>query len=218
MGLIRSVSEGLGPVGGAAMIYTVSGLLCLVTVGFPDLRRFSGRYLLAGSILFVSYEMCPALSLGYAATRSQAIEVGMVNYLWPSLTIAFAILFNGQNPPCGSSPASHLAVGVCWVLGGENGLQLNDIMQNVVSSPLSYGLAFAGAFIWAAYCTVTSKYAKGQWHYPFRPADRPEPVGQICRQRSARNGVQRPGCGEAIDVWGCAWLWLRRPEYRYSSR
>ncbi len=35
VGLIRSVSEGLGPVGGAAMIYTVSGLLCLVTVGFP---------------------------------------------------------------------------------------------------------------------------------------------------------------------------------------
>lgn len=58
VGLIRSVSEGLGPVGGAAMIYTVSGLLCLVTVGFPDLRRFSTRYLIAGSILFVSYEMC----------------------------------------------------------------------------------------------------------------------------------------------------------------
>ncbi len=37
-----------------------------------------------------------ALSLGYAATRHQAIEVGMVNYLWPSLTILFAILFNGQ--------------------------------------------------------------------------------------------------------------------------
>lgn len=34
VGLIRSVSEGLGPVGGAAMIYTVSGLLCLVTVSF----------------------------------------------------------------------------------------------------------------------------------------------------------------------------------------
>jgi drug/metabolite transporter (DMT)-like permease len=40
VGLIRSVSEGLGPVGGAAMIYTLSGLLCLVTVGFPDIRRF----------------------------------------------------------------------------------------------------------------------------------------------------------------------------------
>ena len=54
VGLIRGVSEGLGPVGGAAMIYTLSGLLLLVTVGFPDIRRFPPRYLLTGSLLFVS--------------------------------------------------------------------------------------------------------------------------------------------------------------------
>ena len=87
VGLIRGVSEGLGPVGGAAMIYSLSGLLLIFTVGLPDIRRFPGRYLIAGSVLFVSYEICLALSLGYAATRHQAIEVGMVNYLWPSLTI-----------------------------------------------------------------------------------------------------------------------------------
>ncbi|EDD9880096.1 aromatic amino acid DMT transporter YddG [Salmonella enterica subsp. enterica serovar Enteritidis] len=96
VGLIRGVSEGLGPVGGAAMIYSLSGLLLIFTVGLPDIRRFPGRYLIAGSVLFVSYEIYLALSLGYAATRHQAIEVGMVNYLWPSLTILFAILFNGQ--------------------------------------------------------------------------------------------------------------------------
>ncbi|WP_276209703.1 aromatic amino acid DMT transporter YddG [Enterobacter hormaechei] len=163
VGLIRSVSEGLGPVGGAAMIYTVSGLLCLATVGFPDIKRFSKGYLIAGSVLFVSYEMCLALSLGFAATRSQAIEVGMVNYLWPSLTIVFAILFNGQKSTLWVIPGLAISLlGVGWVLGGENGLHVHDIMQNIVSSPLSYGLAFAGAFIWAAYCTVTSRYARGQ--------------------------------------------------------
>ena len=163
VGLIRSVSEGLGPVGGAAMIYTVSGLLCLATVGFPDIKRFSKGYLTAGSVLFVSYEMCLALSLGFAATRSQAIEVGMVNYLWPSLTILFAILFNGQKSTLWVIPGLAISLlGVGWVLGGENGLHVHDIMQNIVSSPLSYGLAFAGAFIWAAYCTVTSRYARGQ--------------------------------------------------------
>ncbi|WP_417634472.1 aromatic amino acid DMT transporter YddG [Enterobacter hormaechei] len=163
VGLIRSVSEGLGPVGGAAMIYTVSGLLCLATVGFPDIKRFSKGYLIAGSVLFVSYEMCLALSLGFAATRSQAIEVGMVNYLWPSLTIVFAIFFNGQKSTLWVIPGLAISLlGVGWVLGGENGLHVHDIMQNIVSRPLSYGLAFAGAFIWAAYCTVTSRYARGQ--------------------------------------------------------
>lgn len=114
-------------------------------------------------MLFVSYEICLALSLGFAATRQQAIEVGMVNYLWPSLTILFAILFNGQKSSWQVIPGLLLALfGVSWVLGGEHGLNLDEIITNVISSPLSYFLAFIGAFIWAAYCTVTAKYAKGK--------------------------------------------------------
>ncbi|KGB01065.1 inner membrane protein yddG [Enterobacteriaceae bacterium ATCC 29904] len=163
VGLIRSVSEGLGPVGGAAMIYTLSGLLCWLIVGLPSLHRFTPGYLIAGSVLFVSYEICLALSLGYASTRHQAIEVGMVNYLWPSLTIVFAILFNGQKSSLWVVPGLLIALfGVSWVLGGEQGLHVDEIVSNILSNPLSYGLAFAGAFIWAAYCTVTRKYAKGQ--------------------------------------------------------
>lgn len=162
VGLIRGVSEGLGPVGGAAMIYTLSGLLLLVTVGFPDIRRFPRRYLVAGSVLFVCYEICLALSLGYATTRHQAIEAGMVNYLWLGLTILFAILFNGQRTNGWIIPGLLLCIiGVGWVLGGDNGFSIDDIISNVVSSPLSYILAFCGAIIWAAYCTVTRKYAGG---------------------------------------------------------
>lgn len=163
VGLIRGVSEGLGPVGGAAAIYSCSGLLLLLTVGFPQLKTFSFRYLVAGCVLFVTYEICLALSLGYAATRQQAIEVGMVNYLWPSLTIAFAILFNGQKARWWVVPGLLISLlGVSWVLGGENGLNLAEIKHNIASSPLSYILAFCGAFIWATYCTVTAKYAKGK--------------------------------------------------------
>ena len=118
VGLIRGVSEGLGPVGGAAMIYSLSGILLIFTVGFPQLRQIPPRYLLVGSLFFVSYEMCLALSLGYAGTRQQAIEVGMVNYLWPSLTILFAIIFNGQKTTWWVIPGLLLSlVGVTWVLG-----------------------------------------------------------------------------------------------------
>ncbi len=74
----RGVSEVSGPVGGAAMIYSLSGLLLIFAVELPDIRRFPGRYLIAGGVLFVGYENMLALSLGYAATRHQAIEVGMV--------------------------------------------------------------------------------------------------------------------------------------------
>ncbi len=181
VGLIRSVSEGLGPVGGAAMIYTLSGLLCWLTVGFPDIRRFTPRYLVAGSLLFVSYEICLALSLGYANTRHQAIEVGMVNYLWPSLTIVFAILFNGQKANLWVVRGLILAlVGVSWVLGGEQGLHIAQILSNIISNPLSYGLAFTGAFIWAAYCTRDQQICqRSERHYAVRVAYRPEPVAEV---------------------------------------
>lgn len=163
VGLMRSVSEGLGPVGGAALVFTFSGLLLIFTVGFPNLRRIRRRYLLAGSALFVSYEICLALALGYAVNRQRAIEVGMVNYLWPSLTILFAMAFNGQKSRWPVLPGILLSLaGVVWVLGGERGLNIDEIISNVRSGPLSYLLAFTGAFIWAAYCTVTAKYAGGQ--------------------------------------------------------
>ncbi|MCA3846272.1 MAG: aromatic amino acid DMT transporter YddG, partial [Burkholderia sp.] len=94
--LVRGVSESLGATGGAAMIYTVASVLLLFTVGFPDLSKFPKSYLLWGGLLFVSYELCLALSIGYASNGQQAIEVAMVNYLWPSLTLVAAIVFNKQ--------------------------------------------------------------------------------------------------------------------------
>lgn len=74
VGLIRGVSEGLGAVGGAAMIYSLSGLLLIFTIGFPNLRQIPRRYLLAGSVLFVSYEICLALSLAMPPAASRPLR------------------------------------------------------------------------------------------------------------------------------------------------
>lgn len=96
VGLIRSVSQHLGATGGAAMIYSVAAVLMWCTIGPTRISTLPRRYLLWGGVLFVAYELCLALSIGYANTGRQAIEVGMVNYLWPALTLVFAILFNRQ--------------------------------------------------------------------------------------------------------------------------
>ena len=163
VGLIRSVSELLGPTGGAAMMYSVASVFLLLSVGWVRLSEFPRRYLVWGSILFVTYELCLSLSIGYANTARQAIEVGMVNYLWPTFTIVAAILFNGQKTNVLIVPGFLLSVaGICWVLGGEQGFDLAGMLHNVRDNPLSYGLAFAGALIWAAYCTVTARIAAGK--------------------------------------------------------
>lgn len=162
VGLIRGVSEGLGAVGGAAMIYTLSSLLLLLTVGFPKIKTFPRAYLLLGSLLFVSYEICLSLSLGYARSGTQAIEVGMVNYLWPSLTVLLSVLIARQKCSLLIVPGMAISLaGIARVLAGERTLSLAEIGNNIASNPLSYGLALAGAVIWALYCVLTQKIARG---------------------------------------------------------
>ncbi|HBZ16638.1 aromatic amino acid DMT transporter YddG [Candidatus Pantoea floridensis] len=162
VGLIKTVSEGFGPVGGAALIYSASAVVLLFSVGLPTLRRFPRRYLLFGSVLFVCYELCLSLSLGFTHSGRQAIEVGMVNYLWPSMTIVLAVIVNRQKTSPLIIPGVLLAVaGICRVLGGDQGFSFSEITRNVMDNPLSYGLAFSGAVIWAVYCVVTRKIADG---------------------------------------------------------
>ncbi|MTV38344.1 aromatic amino acid DMT transporter YddG [Duganella radicis] len=163
VGLIRSVSEHLGATGGAAMMYSVASVFLLLSVGRVKLSEFPRRYLVWGSVLFVTYELCLALSIGYANNARQAIEVGMVNYLWPTFTIVAAILFNRQKTNWLIVPGFLVSiVGICWVLGGEQGFDPAGMLDNVRDNPLSYGLAFAGAVIWAGYCTVTARIAGGK--------------------------------------------------------
>ena len=162
VGLIKSVSEGFGPVGGAALIYTCSAVLLLFTIGFPKIKRFPVSYLIIGSVLFVCYELCLSLSLGFTHSGRQAIEVGMVNYLWPSMTILLAVIVNRQKTSPLIIPGVILAiVGIGRVLGGDGGFSLTEMMNNVMDNPLSYGLAFSGAVIWAIYCVVTQRIAQG---------------------------------------------------------
>ncbi|MEL5426504.1 aromatic amino acid DMT transporter YddG [Serratia nevei] len=162
VGLIRSVSEGLGPIGGAAMIYSVSAVFLLVALGVPKWRSFPRPYLIVGSLLFVSYEICLSLSLGYANTRLQAIEVGMINYLWPCFTVLMALALNGQKAKWWLLPGLLLSLfGIGWIMSGEGGWSPAQMLANVRSNPLSYGLAFSGAVIWALYCNLTKKIAQG---------------------------------------------------------
>ena len=161
-GLIRSVSELFGPLGGAALIYTLGAVLLVLFLGRPRVRATSWFYLIVGSALFVAYELCLSLALGYASTRNQAIELGVVNYLWPCLTVLLAIVMNGQKARWLILPGTALALfGIVWVVSGD-GLALATLVANVSTNPLSYSLALGCAVTFALYCNVTRRYAGGQ--------------------------------------------------------
>jgi drug/metabolite transporter (DMT)-like permease len=163
VGLVRNVAEQLGPIGGAAMIYSVSALFLLVAIGAPRLKVFSLKYLLVGGALFVSYEICLSLALGMANNRIQAVEMGVINYLWPSLVVLLAV-FTSKNPVDKRLyPAIALSFfGVAWTVSGDGGISISQLAGNIATNPLSYSMALAGAFIWAFYCNITKRLANGK--------------------------------------------------------
>ncbi|AMG65633.1 aromatic amino acid DMT transporter YddG [Providencia stuartii] len=162
VGLVRSASENFGAVGGAALIYSLGTAILVAFMGFPKIRAYPKRYLIWGTLLFVSYEMCFVLALGLAKDRQQAIELGMVNYLWPSFTIALAVLFNRQRFTLLLGIGLLLAfAGLIWVISGDQPISVAAIADNISSNPLSYLLAFIGAVLWAFYSNVTKRISGG---------------------------------------------------------
>ncbi|BBU96122.1 aromatic amino acid exporter [Providencia rettgeri] len=162
VGLIRSVSENFGPVGGAALVYTVGSLVLVLVMGIPKITKYPKRYLFWGTVLFVSYEICFVLALGLANNRQQAIELGMVNYLWPSFTIALAVFFNRQRFTLLLGLGLVLAfMGLIWVISGNQPLSVQTILANIQSNPLCYFLAFIGAIVWSFYSNVTKRISGG---------------------------------------------------------
>ncbi|MFJ5416028.1 aromatic amino acid DMT transporter YddG [Pectobacterium carotovorum] len=163
VGLIRSLTEALGPIGGAAMIYSTSTLCLLAFYGLPRIKTLPRIYLFAGGAMFVCYEIFLSLSIGLADSRMQAIEIGMINYLWPSLTILFSLFINQQKSRFLLWPGLALALGgIVWIMKGESDWTPELLWNNVLANPLAYSLAFSAALTWAIYCNITKRYGQGK--------------------------------------------------------
>ncbi|MBP2838153.1 aromatic amino acid DMT transporter YddG [Dickeya parazeae] len=163
VGVIRSLTEALGALGGAAMIYTTSAI-CLLLFGHrPTFRTHARIYLLLGGALFVSYEICFSLSIGMAQNRLQAMELGMINYLWPCLTILFSLFINQQKTRSWLWPGLALSIaGILWILKGNGDWTPALMWQNISSNPLAYCMALAAALVWALYCNISRRFGNGK--------------------------------------------------------
>jgi drug/metabolite transporter (DMT)-like permease len=160
--LIRLFSEAAGAEAGAAMIYTLASMLLVALRGWTPLRQYPRRYLLVGGALFAGYEVALALALGYAQDRTQAIEVGLLNYLWPCLTVALMVLGGRQRATVWLAPGLLLSLlGVAWILSGGEGLSPAHMVANAARNPVSYVLAACGAVLWATYCCAAKPLSQG---------------------------------------------------------
>ena len=162
--LARTISEGVGPTMAGAAVYLtaavfLAGDLSLKEGSFKRLLGLPRRYVIGCGALFVFYTLALFLALGLAASRRQTIEVGLLNYLWPMLTILFSLIILGQKARVGLIPGTLLAlVGVFLVVTQGTTVSWDSFSGNVWSNPVAYGLAAFAAIAWALYSNLTCRW------------------------------------------------------------
>jgi len=158
LGMLRTISEIFGATGGAALIFTAAAFFSALMLGMPRPSQLPRRYLLLGGALFIGTEASLSLSIGLAHHRGQALELVMINYLWPCLTVLLTVLTRMQRGNWLLLPATVLCLlGVVLVITGEGAWSPAMLLANLRSNPLAYALALAASCMWATYSVVTKR-------------------------------------------------------------
>lgn len=160
----RGVLEKLDVWLGAALIFLPSGILLILLTtlrarGFRWILHLSMRHLVFCGPLFIGYLCLFYLALGLAETRSEAIVVGLINYLWPTMILLFAIPLLGRRPR-----RLAFAVGSAISLGGivlamsVQSESLGALIGALGTSGLPMLLALVASVMWGLYSNLAKRY------------------------------------------------------------
>lgn len=160
--LVRGIAEGFGMAQGQFFLYCVATICVFFIVGLPDFHRIDNRYLYFGIPTANLSSLSFCLAIFTSSGGAQTMEVGMVNYLWPSLTILFAVLFNGVRTRWWLYPGLLVAFGgIIVILSGDKGFSLTEFVARFAENPVSYLLALVAAVTWAGYSSMTRAWGNG---------------------------------------------------------
>lgn len=160
----RSLAERLGTLTGASYILLLAGgLSCtylIITRQFREIVRISRAYLFGCGTLFIVYMASLYVAIGSASNRLQVLEVGLVNYLWPSLTLVMAVPILRSRARATLMPGCLLAFGGVLLAAAQAGVSWQIFVVNLETNLLPYLLALVAAVCWALYSNLTRLWAR----------------------------------------------------------
>lgn len=162
----RSVIEHLGLFTGGGLVHLIGGgtglLVLLCRRGKrASLAGLSRRYLLGCGALFIVYLPCFYLAMGLAADHQQVVEMGVLNYLWPSLTLVFSVPLLRKRANGLLFPGMLLAFGgVVLAVTGQGPFSWAGVWRHVATNPLPYAAVLTCAVTWALFSNLSRLWAE----------------------------------------------------------
>jgi drug/metabolite transporter (DMT)-like permease len=160
----RSLGEQLGPLTTASLIYLLGGMVGSVLLALSgklrQVRTLPRLYLYGCGGLFVLYMGSLYLGLGLAESRIQALQIGLLNYLWPALTVLLSVPILGLRASPLLIPGALLAAAGVFVatsLGDPGTWSAGQAGPAWISLPHFLGLS--AALSWALYSNLSRRWA-----------------------------------------------------------
>ena len=140
----RVAVEAVGYFTTAAILYLAAGLLSCAWAAargrFTGMLRQPRRYLLACGALFVLYTLCFYGAIALAADRQVAIEVALVNYLWPALVLVLSVPLLGNAWSWLLLPGAGIALaGTLLASADAHGLSAGAFARHVSANAAIFG-------------------------------------------------------------------------------
>lgn len=171
----RSMSESLGAMTAGSMVFLIGGglslLIALLRGQSPAaMLRLDRRYLLGCGAMFVAYMLClyPAIAITLVRPRAVALVVFLLNYLWPTLMVAFSVPILGCKARLGM-----LIVGCALSVTGTAVAMLSqsagdrasgaaaptDILAGIdKTSMIAFALGGCAGVLWALYSNCARRW------------------------------------------------------------
>jgi drug/metabolite transporter (DMT)-like permease len=128
-----------------------------------DIAGLPSAYLLTCGGCFVFYQVCLLLAIGLAEDGPQVIVAAMLNYLWPSLTLVFAVLLLKWRWRLWLLPGLALTIaGEMLVVGARLWADRATGLPMGVTETVIYALGLAAGISWALYSVLSHKLAHAQ--------------------------------------------------------
>ena len=164
--IARSMSESLGTLTGPALAMGAGGIIALAVSWVRGcspaaMLRLPRKYLFGCGGLFAAYMFFMYAAIGWAPNRSTAVVVGLVNYLWPTLTVVFSIplLRRRARWPAAVGCVAAVAGTAVAVLGGEQ-FQWRDVGAGGTTGLVVLLLAGGAAVTWALYSNLVKLWGR----------------------------------------------------------
>jgi len=173
VGICRDLIDRIGFCSYLAVSSTASGILLFAfeAIRCRDWRspfRLSPPYALWGGACFVLYFTLFCVAHGLATSNDVAIQLGLVNYLWPACILLFSVFLLHRQARWGSLLAG-IALGFCGIAASAlKGLQIESLLESMAANRLAFLLMLVAAVAWGLYSNLARRY-----HDPQAPSGVP---------------------------------------------